>query len=191
MADVLLFHHAQGLTSGVREFAETLRGAGHTVHLPDAYEGRTFDDVTTGVGHAREIGFGTLGERADAVVQGLPNELVYLGFSLGVMQAQRLAQTRAGAKGAILAESCVPSSEFGGPWPKSLPLQIHGMADDEFFAREGDLDAACTLMKEAADAELFVYPGDKHLFADSSIATYDKAAAALLTERVLSFLARI
>ncbi len=39
-------------------------------------------------------------------------------------------------------------------------------------------------------AELFVYPGDKHLSLDSSLAAYDAEAAALLQKRVLEFLAR-
>jgi dienelactone hydrolase len=191
MAEVLLFHHAQGLTSGVRDFATALEGAGHTVHVPDLYEGRTFDNLDDGVSHARQVGFATIDERALAAIEGLPAELVYAGFSLGVMQAQKFAQTRAGAKGAVLCESCVPPSEFGGEWPKGVPVQIHGMEADPFFAGEGDIEAARALVESTDDAELFVYPGDKHLFSDSSLSSYDEQAAALLTERVLAFLDRI
>jgi dienelactone hydrolase len=191
MAEVLLFHHAQGLTPGVRDFAATLERAGHPVHLPDLYEGRTFDNLDDGVAHAQQLGFGTISERALAVAEGLPAELVYAGFSLGVMQAQKLAQTRAGAKGALLCESCLPPSEFGGEWPKGVPVQIHGMDADPFFAGEGDIEAARALVDSTEDAELFIYQGDKHLFADSSLSSYDEHAAALLTERVLAFLDRI
>jgi dienelactone hydrolase len=191
MAEVLLFHHAQGLTSGVREFAETLRSAGHTVHVPDLYEGRVFDDLEAGGAHAQEVGFDTIIERGRVAAEALPSELVYAGFSLGVLPAQMLAQTRPGAKGALLFESCVPTSEFGGGWPQGVPVQIHGMDADEFFAGEGDIDAARALVEATTDAELFLYPGDRHLFADNSLPSYDEDAAKLLTERVLSFLASI
>lgn len=191
MAEVLLFHHAQGLTSGVRAFAETLRHGGHTVHVPDLYDGRVFDDLQKGVIYAQEVGFGTILQRGRVATGGLPNGLVYAGFSLGVMPAQMLTQSRPGAKGALLFEACIPTSEFGGAWPPGVPVQIHGMDADPFFAGEGDIDAARALVESTADAELFLYPGDRHLFADNSLASYDEKAAALLTERVLSFLGRV
>ena len=188
MAEVVLFHHAQGLTSGVGEFAGTLRRAGHTVHVPDLYEGRVFSTLEDGIGYAQETGFDTIIERGRAAAGQLPSELVYAGFSLGVLPAQMLAQTRPGAQGALLFEACVPVSEFGGAWPPGVPVQVHGMDADEFFAGEGDLAAARALVQAAPDAELFLYPGNRHLFADSSLPSYDEQAAALLTERVLSFL---
>ncbi|WP_329361998.1 dienelactone hydrolase family protein [Streptomyces sp. NBC_01483] len=189
MAEVLLFHHAQGLTSGVHAFAESLREAGHAVHLPDLYEGRVFENLEEGGAHAQGIGFGTLVERGRAAAAELPAELVYAGFSLGVLPAQYLAQTRAGAKGALLFHSCVPTSEFGGGWPQEVPVQIHGMDADEYFVDEGDLDAARALVESAPDtAELFLYPGKQHLFAENSLPSYDEHAATLLTRRVLGFL---
>jgi len=191
MAEVLLFHHAHGLTDGVREFAERLRGAGHTVHTPDLYEGQVFASLDEGIGYAGEVGFGTVIDRGRVAAESLPTALVYGGFSLGAMPAQMLAQTRAGAKGALLFHSCVPTSEFGGAWPDGVPAQIHGMDADEFFAKEGDLDAARALVASTAEAELFLYPGSQHLFADSSLPSYDKVAATLLTERVLGFLVGI
>jgi dienelactone hydrolase len=190
MAEVVLFHHAQGLTEGVLAFAERLREAGHTVHNPDLYDGRTFDNLDEGIGYARETGFDTIAQRGAQAAGELPAELVYAGFSLGVLPAQSLAQTRPGARGALLLEACFPTSEFGG-WPADVPVQVHGMSADPFFAEEGgDLDAARALVKEAGDAELFLYDGNQHLFADSTLASYDKEAAALLTERVLDFLKR-
>jgi dienelactone hydrolase len=189
MAEVLLFHHAQGLTAGVLAFADELRRAGHTVHTPDLYDGRTFATLDDGLAYAREVGFGNLLDRGVSAADGLPNELVYAGFSFGVMPAQKLAQTRAGARGALLFESCAPVSEFGTAWPAGVPVQIHGMDADPFFAGGGDIDAARELVESAEDAELFVYPGDQHLFADSSLQSYDADAAKLLTQRVLDFLA--
>ena len=191
MAEVVLFHHVQGLTPGVVAFAGDLRGAGHTVHTPDLFDGRTFDTIEAGMAHATEIGSGEIGERAKRIADGLPAELVYAGFSMGVMPAQELAQTRAGARGALFFYSCMPPSEFGSPWPAGVPVQIHGMDEDPFFAGEGDINAARALVAEVEGAELFVYPGDQHLFADSSLPSYDAEAAALLTQRVLNFLSAI
>ncbi|MEN1889361.1 dienelactone hydrolase family protein [Streptomyces mirabilis] len=189
MAEVLLFHHAHGLTSGVHAFAESLRGAGHAVHVPDLYQGRVFENLEEGAAHAQGIGFGTLVERGRAAAAELPAELVYAGFSLGVLPAQYLAQTRTGAKGALLFHSCVPASEFGGDWPRQVPVQIHGMEADEYFVDEGDLDAARALVESAPDAaELFLYPGKQHLFADNSLPSYDEHAATLLTRRALALL---
>ncbi|HSJ51159.1 MAG TPA: dienelactone hydrolase family protein [Actinomycetota bacterium] len=184
MAEVLVFHHALGLTAGVRSFADELRAAGHEVRTPDLFDGKVFTDLSDGVGFAKETGFS---ERARAVADGLPDELVYAGFSLGVMPAQMLAQTRPGAKGALLLYSCVPAEEFGGPWPEGVPVQVHLMDRDE-FALEGDLDAARRLAETTEAADLFVYPGDRHLFADRSTADYDEDAATLVMERVVAFL---
>jgi dienelactone hydrolase len=189
MAEVLLFHHAQGQTAGFHAFADELRRAGHTVHTPDLFDGRTFDSIEAGVAYAGEIGFGEVIERGARVAEGLPAELVYGGFSLGVLPAQKLAQTRPGARGALLFYSCVPVSEFGSSWPAGVPVQIHGMDADPYFMDEGDVEAARALVESGADAELFLYPGDQHYFADSSLPSYRPDAAALLTERVLEFLA--
>jgi dienelactone hydrolase len=191
MAEVLLFHHIQGLTPGVLKFAEQLREAGHVVHTPDFFEGRTFDSIEDGFAYTQEEGSPNRDDLADAAAAELPAELVYAGFSSGVMSAQRLAQTRPGARGALLFEACVPvTGEWAfGPWPDGVPVQVHGMDADEFFAGDGDIDAARELVELADDGELFVYPGDRHLFADSSLPSYDAEAAALLTRRVLDFLA--
>jgi dienelactone hydrolase len=188
MAEVVLFHHALGLTPGVAAFADELRGAGHTVHTPDLFSGRTFGSIEEGIGYAQEIGFPEVIERGARAVEGLPAELVYAGFSLGVLPAQKLAQTRPGARGALLFYSCVPVSEFGPGWPEGVPVQVHGMDADPIFVGEGDIDAARELVGQAKDAELFLYAGDQHYFADSTLPSYDADAAALLTQRVLDFL---
>jgi dienelactone hydrolase len=188
MAEVLLFHHAQGQTEGFHAFAEDLRSAGHTVHTPDLYDRRTFATLDEGIAYAQEVGFMEILERGVRTADELPSELVYAGFSLGVMSAQKLAQTRAGARGALLFYSCLPVSEFGSSWPADVPVQIHGMDADPIFVDEGDIDAAREIVESTEDAELFLYPGDQHYFADSSLPSYDESAATLLTQRVLVFL---
>jgi dienelactone hydrolase len=187
MAEVLLFHHAQGLTVGCLAFADELRTAGHEVHAPDLYDGNTFTDLDEGVGYAKQVGFDTIMERGRLAADSLPNEIVYGGFSLGAMPAQMLAQTRPGAKGALLFHSAIPPSEFGDAWPQGLPLQIHLMEGDE-WALEGDLDAAREIDETVESAELFLYPGDRHLFTDSSLPDYDERAATQVKQRVLGFL---
>ena len=193
MAKVLLFHHAQGLTPGVRAFADDLRAAGHTVHTPDLFNGRTFRSIDEGLAYIGEVGFDAMRERGVRVADELPAELVYAGMSFGVLPAQKLAQTRPGARGALLFYSCLPiSGEWAfGPWPDGVPVQIHGMDNDPFFVGEGDIHAASEIVEKVEDAELFLYPGDQHYFSDSSLPSYDPEATALLTERVLAFLARV
>jgi dienelactone hydrolase len=191
MAEVVLFHHALGLTPGVVAFADELRRAGHPVHTPDLFDGRTFGSIDEGVAHASEIGFGEVIERGVRAVDALPEGLVYSGFSMGVLPAQQLAQTRPGARGALLFYSAVPVPEFSPAWPKGVPVQVHGMDADPYFVDEGDIEAARALVAEAEDGELFLYPGDQHYFADSTLPSYDAAAAGLLMVRVLSFLARV
>jgi dienelactone hydrolase len=195
MAEVVLFHHVQGLTDGVRAFAERLSAAGHTVHTPDLFGGETAASVEAGLAIVALIGDAELDRRVDAAVAGLPDGLVYGGFSLGGANAQRLAQTRPGARGALLYESCLPiTGEWAiGPWPDGVPVQIHGMERDPFFGLEGDIDAARELVAVVGPdlGELYVYPGNQHLFTDSSLPAYDKEAADLVIERSLAFLGRL
>jgi len=186
MTEVVLYHHVQGLTKGVQSFADELRQAGHTVHTPDLFDGRRFDTIEEGMAFARDAGFAALAERGVAAAEGISPDVVYAGFSFGVMAAQQLAQTRPGARGAVLMSACLPVSEFGDAWPTSVPVQVHGKDADPFF--DEDLDAAQALVESTDRAELFLYPGEEHLFADSSLAAYDAAAAALLIERVRAFL---
>lgn len=191
MADVLMFHHALGLTPGVLAFAQALRDAGHTVTTPDLFEGRRFERVADGVAHAKKTGFGTLLERGVRAADAMPAALVYAGFSLGVLPAQKLAQTRPGARGALLLHACVPVDSFSPTWPDAVPVQVHAMEADPFFVDDGDLDAAMALTRSARRAELFLYPGREHLFAEAGTPSYDAAATTVLKARVLAFLARL
>jgi len=195
MAEVVLFHHVQGLTDGIRAFAEDLRAGGHTVHTPDLFDGERPATIDYGVAHLKGIGDEMLSQRTDRAVAELPDDLVYAGFSWGGSTAQQFAQTRPGARGALLYESCIPiTGEWAfGPWPNGVPVQIHGMDRDPFFGLEGDIDAARELVETVGSeqAELFVYPGDRHLFTDSSLPSYDADAAALVVQRSREFLDRV
>ena len=189
MADVLLYHHVQGLTEGVRSFADELRQDGHRVETPDLFDGRCFDTIEEGMAFARHAGFDALVERGVAAADAVGRDVVYAGFSFGVAVAQQLAQTRPGARGALLMSGCLPVSEYGDAWPEAVPVQVHGKEQDAFFAE--DLEAARALVDSTGRAELFLYPGEEHLFADSSLPSYDAAATTLLMRRVRGFLAGV
>lgn len=182
MADVVIFHHSLGLTEPVVRFADALRGAGHTVHTPDLYDGRTFETIEEGMAHAEELGFPMgIVERGRAAAAELPAGAFYVGFSLGVMVAQSLAQTKPGARGAVLVYAALPLGQWGdnwpAEWPDGVPLQIHMAEGDE------DEAIAKTLVETVPGAQLFSYPGPAHMFAER-----DEQAASLLTQRVLQFL---
>ena len=188
MAEIVLFHHVQGLTQGIVGFADELRSAGHTVHTPDLFDGRTFPTLEEGMAHAKTVGFEAILDRGVSQAETFASDLVYAGFSLGVMPAQKLAQTRDAARGAVLIDACLPVAEFGDRWPEGVPVQVHGMDADPMFVEGGDLEAARALVEGTEQGELFLYPGDVHLFADSSLPSYDRAATKLLTSRILDLL---
>ena len=195
MAELVLFHHVQGLTDGVRALADALRAGGHTVHTPDLFEGEVAASIDEGFALTQRLGDDTLNERIERALTDIPAGLVYAGISFGVSAAQRLAQTRPGARGALLYEACMPiTGEWAyGPWPDGVPVQVHGMDQDPFFALEGDLDAARELVGTIGPdlGELFVYPGDRHLFTDASLPSYDAEATALVIARSRQFLDRL
>ena len=186
MAEVVLFHHALGLTAGVRAFADRLRASGHTVHTPDLFDGATFTDVDAGVAHAKSIGFDVIIERGKEIAAELPDGVVYAGMSLGVVPAQALAQTRPGARALVSLHSAIEPSDFDAEWPAGVPMQIHTMEDDGL----GDVDVARELASRMPEAELFLYPGKGHLFTDNTTPDYDEAACGLVVERVLALLER-
>jgi dienelactone hydrolase len=187
MAEVLLFHHAHGLTTGIQAFAEALRDAGHVVYTPDLYEGHVFSDLDEGVAHAESVGMQTLIARGHDAAEVLSRQLVYAGFSLGAMPAQSLAETRPGARGALLIHSFAPVETFAPIWPDGVALQVHASEHDPW----DDVSIAQSLVDAVPGAELFVYPGDRHLFAEPESSDYTEVAAALLLERTLTFLERI
>ncbi|MER5605280.1 MULTISPECIES: dienelactone hydrolase family protein [Micromonospora] len=195
MAEIVLFHHIQGLTDGVRALADSLRSGGHTVHAPDLFDGELPATIEDGAALTKRIGGDVLDQRADALVADLPADLVYAGVSWGAAIAQRLAQTRAGARAALLYEACLPvTGEWAiGPWPDGVAVQVHGMEHDPFFGLEGDVDAARELVSIVGPerGELYVYPGDRHLFTDSSLPSYDAEATALVVSRSRELLDRL
>ena len=190
MTEIALFHHIQGLTPGIEAFADELRAAGHTVHTPDAFEGRTFGSIDEGEAYCTEVGFAEVRDRSVRAVADLPQALVYGGFSLGVMAAQHLVQTRPGALAGLFYHSFADPSYFG-EWPTGVPAQIHSMDADPYFVGEGDLEPAQAFVATHEEAELFLYPGGEHLFTDSSLAAYDEGAARQVLERSLALLAAL
>jgi dienelactone hydrolase len=191
MPTILLFHHVQGLTSGVTAFADTLRAAGHTVHTPDLLDGHQFASIPDGLAYLQQLGFGTVIARGTEAAGIHPEADVVIGMSMGVLPAQYLAQTREGMRGAVFLHGAVPISEFSPTWPPQVAVQVHAMEADPEFVASGDIEAARDIVAQAERGEMFLYPGSGHLFTDNSLAAYDAAATALVTERVLGFLAKL
>lgn len=186
MAEIVLFHHAGGLTDGVLALAQTLRDAGHAVHTPDFFGGRTFADVHDGVAYADSVGEETFAARAAEIVSPMAADLVYGGLSMGAARAAEQVLGRPGAKGAFFLYGAIAPSWWDAAWPAGVPSQAHVAEDDEF--REPDAEAEYA---EVAGAELFLYPGSGHLFAEPGHPDYDEQAALLATERVLAFLSAL
>jgi dienelactone hydrolase len=187
MAEIMLFHHAGGLTEGVVSFAQTLRDSGHTVHAPDLFDGRTFADVRDGVSYAQSVGEETFAAKAAEVLSSMPTDLVYGGMSMGAARAAEQVLTRPGAKGAFFLYGAIAPSWWEATWPAGVPAQAHVTEDDEW--REPDAEAE--YLAGVPGAELFVYPGSGHLFAEPGHPDFDEAVARLATERVLAFLAAL
>ncbi|HRN19235.1 MAG: dienelactone hydrolase family protein [Trueperaceae bacterium] len=191
MAEVVLFHHVLGLTEGIERLAEEMRHHGHAVTAPDLFEGKVFSSLEEGMAHVRTLGFEEVAARGVRAAEALSPAAVYMGYSLGGIPAQKLAQSRPGARGAVLVAACLPPEELGGPWPRGVPLQIHAEEHDPEFDNGYDLPTARAVVAAAADAELFLYPGNKHFFADSSLPDYEPAVARLFMTNVLAFLDRL
>ena len=103
MAEIVLFHHVMGLTPGVAAFADHLRSAGHVVHTPDLFDAHTFATLEEGMAHARTVGFDAIIDRGVTEAEALGPELVYAGFSMGVMPAQKARpDPQGGHGGAVL-----------------------------------------------------------------------------------------
>jgi dienelactone hydrolase len=197
MAEVVLFHSVLGLRPGVTGAADLLREGGHTVHTPDLFEGEVFDSIEDGMRKEEEIGFREIVSRARESVAGLPQGLIYAGFSMGVTSAELLAAERPGAAGAVLMHGAVPVEaleEYFGVerWPDRVPVQVHYAVDDPWVEAEGEVATlGDTVRGTGSDFEVYVYPGSGHLFADPDFPDYDRASSEEMWERVISFLNKI
>lgn len=188
---ITLFHHVLGLTDGIRGTAAALRAAGHEVRVPDLYDGRTFASISEGFAHATEIGFDELHRRAAAAVADEPADIVLGGFSLGVMLAQQLLQTRPGARGGLFFHSFVDPSSLEGAWPEGTPVRILATDRDPFFVDDGDLAAAQEWQRAHPELEIVQYPGGGHLFLEPGTPEHDPEAAQRAIADARDFLAEL
>jgi dienelactone hydrolase len=197
MAEMVMFHSVLGLRPGVLAAAEQLRAAGHTVHTPDLFEGDVFDNIDDGMRHEETLGSREIARRTEEAVAGLPAELVFAGFSMGVSYAEWLTASRPGALGVVLMHGAVPVEtliEYFGVerWPEGVPVQVHYAADDPWVEAEEEVVPLGNDVRGAgAEFEEYVYPGSAHLFADPGLAEYDRASSEAMWERVIAFLDRI
>ena len=192
MAEIVLFHSALGLRPGVTSAADRLREAGHSVHVPDYYDGEVFDDLDDGLRKRDELGVAEILRRAREAVTGLPARLVFAGFSLGNDPAELLAAERPGARGALLMHGAIPIeafSEFGiERWPEGVPVQVHYAAEDPWVEAEEVATLGDAVREAGASFEEHSYPGSGHLFADPDLPDYDRASSEVMWRRALAFL---
>lgn len=188
MSEILLFHHALGLTDGVRWFADRLTDAGHEVHTPDLFDGRTFAGLEAGVAHAeQDVGVDGILQRADEAATAHPEATAFLGISLGAMPAYRLAQTRAHARACVTVSAALPVDYFAPRWPDGVALDLHLKSADPWG--EEDLPVAWALAGTVA--ELYEYAGGQHLFTEYGHPDFDPAATELVLTRTLETLERV
>lgn len=197
MAEVVLLHSVLGLRPGVIAAADRLRAAGHTVHAPDLYDGEVFDDLDDGQRKEDALGYQEIARRARESVAGLPEGLVFAGFSLGAVHAELLAASRPGALGAVLMHGAVPVEELGEffgveRWPAGVPVQMHYAAGDPWVEAEEEVAPFGEAVRGAGAAfEEHSYPGSGHLFSDPDLPEYDRASSEAMWKWVLAFLDRI
>ena len=186
---VIVYHSAYGLRPAIIEFGDKLRAAGYLVHTPDLYDGEVFSDRNDAIRKIQELGFDKLLERAQAAVETLPHDLVYVGFSNGGACAELLAATRRGARGAILIHAPLMVRDLGWTaWPPNVPVQVH-FADKDPIKNQGVIDALSMKVRQSgSNFEQFGYDASGHLFADPAFPAYNANAAELMTSRVLEFL---
>ena len=188
MTEVLMFHHALGLTAAVESFADELRRAGHEVVTPDLFDGETFGSVSDGVAHAERLGFDTIIARGVAAADRMDGPFIVAGLSLGVLPAQKLAQTSPTVHGALLYFAAVPVSTFAARWPSGVPTELHLVEDDEWAVEDRD---AAEEVATASGGRRYLYPGRGHLVTEVGSTDHDPVAATLILERSLAFLGRL
>lgn len=184
IAEIILFHHAQGLTEGLRDLAERLRAAGHKVHTPDMYSGPVFGKLDEGLAFASRIGHDAIEEVARRAARRHPHTNTVIGFSLGAFPAQLLAQEWKKIDGLVLVAGGLPPRDLGGDWRFNVRLSVHA-ADPDDWIPPGSLE---TLLHHARGPHIHRYPGLGHMFVDPSSPDYDADAADLFEERLLAWL---
>ncbi|MCF6523047.1 dienelactone hydrolase family protein [Streptomyces sp. JJ36] len=187
MATVVLFHSAYGLRPAVQQAADRMREAGHTVHVPDLYEGRSAGTVEEGMALHDEIGRDELLMRAiTATAPHSEHGLVYAGLSLGGAVAQTLALGDTRARGLLLFHGTSDIAEDASV--DELPVQLH-VADPDPFEPHDWLNAWYLRMQRAgAEVEVHRYPGAGHLYTDPGLDDHDAEAAELTWRTALGFL---
>ncbi|MFD3944573.1 dienelactone hydrolase family protein [Streptomyces sp. NPDC058579] len=185
--DIMLFHSTYGLRPAVEAAAERLRAAGHQVHVPDLFGGRTADTVEEGMALQKEIGKEELLKRA--ILAAAPyseRALVYAGFSFGASVAQTLALGDDKARGLLMLHGTSDIAENASA--DDLPVQLHLADPDPFESHDWLTSWYLQMGRAGADVEVYRYPGAGHLFTDPDLPDWDEAAAEQTWTIALAFL---
>lgn len=187
---IAIFHSALGVREGVRDAARRLSDAGHDPYIVDYYgDYRSFDDHPSAADYVNKVGFPALMQAAVDGVADLPDGFAVLGFSNGSGMAEYVATRRSVTK-AVLGSGTLPLAMMGaGAWPAQTAAQIHYAADDPFRNDEWLESVIDSVRSSGAPLEAYTeYPGDGHLFTDSTLPDYDEANTELFWKRVRAFL---
>jgi dienelactone hydrolase len=186
MAPIALFHSVLGLRPVELRAAERLRQAGHEVVTPDLYDGRTAATLDLGFRLADRVGWKAVITRARQSLDGMPDETVLAGVSMGAGVVAELWPERPATAGVLLlhATADLPSGVRPG-----LRVQLHAAEPDTFASPE----QVAALRRAARDAhvalDVFRYPGAGHFYTDPDLPDHAPAAAELTWRRVQDFLA--
>ncbi|MFJ9677403.1 dienelactone hydrolase family protein [Streptomyces sp. NPDC101194] len=190
LMNIMLFHSTYGLRPAVHAAADRLRAAGHEVHVPDLFEGHTFETVEEGLAFKEEVGKDELLRRA--VLAAAPYSdrgLVYAGFSFGASTAQTLALGDEKARGLLLFHGTSDIAENASV--DELPVQLHVADPDPFETHDWLNSWYLQMQRTGADVEIYRYPGAGHLFTDPELSDFDLASAELAWKVSLGFLATL
>ena len=180
---VLVLHEFFGMTPFFTGLADRLRDDRFTALVPDVYEGAVAGSVEEAKTLARSLDdertVGTLMEAVEHMRMNWHPRVGVVGFSLGASLAAALAQeTQLDAVVLYYGFSEIDPSRW------DAPLLVHAAENDEWDSLE-DLRAA---LSPVEDAEIHVYPGTGHWFANEDVTdAYSPDAAETAYDRTLEF----
>jgi carboxymethylenebutenolidase len=185
---VLVLHEFFGLQSSFKAIADRLNAEGFTVLAPDLYDGKLASTVDEARALAESLDIDATLRRLRAAAAFLTENwhprLGIVGFSLGTDFAVALASEQP-PEAIVLYYGTgeVEHSNWRGP------TLGHFAADDEWTPLAEVEEEFAGLVETGMEAEMHVYPGTGHWFANAAVPdAYDPAAAETALVRTSEFL---